>query len=250
MPSTLPSPDADAPAERDPRGDTGEQARVTCLDRPYVLAITETIEAKLFARHEEHALIERFAARLRGGDVVYDIGAHAGYHALAFATRLDEGGCVFAFEANPHCHALLTANAGLNPSLRVEPRHLAVTDAPGEITLRHGAAYAASARLRDAHGDSRTRVAATSVDAFAETHPPPDAVKIDVEGAEDLVFAGMPRTLGDPRLRAILLELHPQWLAEGPDAADALRAELAAHGFVETYRETRRQQMHLLLERG
>jgi len=215
----------------------------------YRLAVHEPIEGKLFAGHEEDGLIAMLCDRIRPGDVVFDVGSHAGYHALAFATAVGDAGVVHAIEPNPHCLAYLRENIALNPALRVEAHHLAITDSPGEIELRHGAAYERSARLRDAEGEQATIVPTTSIDAFAAEHGRPTILKIDVEGAEDLVFAGATRTLADPRLRSVMLELHPDWLAGGPGRGEAIGRQITDAGFVEVYREPRRQQIHLLYDR-
>ena len=54
--------------------------------------------------------------------------------------------------------------------------------------------------------------------------PRVDLVKIDVEGAEDLVLHGMQAGLAGRRYRAILLELHPGLLqARGVDPESCVR---------------------------
>ncbi len=69
-----------------------------------------------------------------------------------------------------------------------------------------------------------------ALDEIAGTAPV-DMVKIDVEGAEDLVLAGMRDGLSGRRYRAILLELHPALLqARGVDPMTCVRL-LLDHGY-------------------
>ena len=47
------------------------------------------------------------------------------------------------------------------------------------------------------------------IDDFVGTlaPPPPNYLKIDVDGIEDLIIAGAAHTLADPRLRSVMVEL-------------------------------------------
>ena len=56
--------------------------------------------------------------------------------------------------------------------------------------------------------------------------PAPNHVKIDVNGAEDQVLAGMSETLAHPSLRSVLVEINTV-----ANDFDAVRGELRAHGF-------------------
>jgi hypothetical protein len=68
------------------------------------------------------------------------------------------------------------------------------------------------------------RVPATTIDTVTAACPRVDLVKIDVEGAEDAVLAGMQAGLSAGRYRAVVLELHPDLLrARGVDPDVCLR---------------------------
>jgi hypothetical protein len=69
-------------------------------------------------------------------------------------------------------------------------------------------------------------VEVTELDTFvyAQGHPAPDLVKMDIEGGEALALAGMERVLEEAR-PVILLELH------GPEAAQAAWRILTAAGY-------------------
>jgi hypothetical protein len=63
-----------------------------------------------------------------------------------------------------------------------------------------------------------------TIDAFIETFgvPVPTHLKIDVDGNDHLVLAGARKTLADPRLRSVLVELGG---GEREVAGEALMAE-------------------------
>lgn len=58
----------------------------------------------------------------------------------------------------------------------------------------------------------------------------PNVVKIDVEGAEGLVIAGLEETLRDDRCRRIYLELHTNALL-GDETPESVRSRLSEYGF-------------------
>jgi hypothetical protein len=74
-------------------------------------------------------------------------------------------------------------------------------------------------------------VRAVALDGLTAQSPRVDLVKIDVEGAEDLVLDGMRDGLAAHRYRAVILELHPGLLrARGVDPQRCIRL-LAGHGY-------------------
>ena len=97
-------------------------------------------------------LLER---ELRAGDVVADVGAHVGVHALRAAARLRAlgGGRVVAFEPTPDSAARLRTVAARN-GVRVEVHELALGDRDGSIELRADARYGAhDAGVRSRFGE-------------------------------------------------------------------------------------------------
>jgi FkbM family methyltransferase len=155
----------------------------------------------------------------RGGTVV-DAGANWGYFSLIAAAAAGRDGRVLALEPDPrHCD-LLAANVALNGFTQVQTVRAAAADRAGTLTLtgyddreanRGVSRIAASGAPATGR---RFEVAAATIDALTDAIPVVDLVKIDVEGAEDLVLAGMQRGLDAHRYRAILLELHPPLLRE------------------------------------
>jgi FkbM family methyltransferase len=168
---------------------------------------------------------------IRPGMVVADVGANIGYISLIAARLAGENGHVFAFEALPANITRLEKNAALN-SLdgRVTITHAAVTDKVGEaVFLAHesGAMGKAEGSAgRDTHYSNRIRVPALTLDHFflEQKNPPPQLVKMDIEGGEGLALAGMQQLLAEAR-PVLLIELH------GEQAARQVWEQLQAHGY-------------------
>lgn len=147
---------------------------------------------------------------------VLDIGSHLGYF-TCLSGMLAAQGNIHAFEIDPNCIALIKENVRLNDLQNVHVVNAAVSDHNGTetIPLLDTPNPRLSIRSTDIH---YAEVSAVRVDDYLSENnlPTPDFVKIDVEGAEGKVLAGMSRTLDSPGL-TILIELHVETLAENFD---------------------------------
>jgi FkbM family methyltransferase len=162
-------------------------------------------------------------ASLPNGGTFVDVGANWGYFTLVAAHAVGSAGRVVALEPDPRMHAELAANLARNGIRNVTALAVAAADRAGEATL---SGYAEADRNRGVS----SLVAAPAGDApsFAVRTAPlddlldelgigaVDLVKIDVEGAEELVVRGMARGLVEGRYRRVLVELHP---GQHPDPA-------------------------------
>jgi FkbM family methyltransferase len=171
-----------------------------------------------------HALIPKSA-------VVYDVGANIGYVSLLLAKAAGESGRVVAFEALPGNVQQLRRNVELNGmQARITVVAGAVTDKPGPVRfLVHqsgGMGKALGSAGRDDPYQAEITVEGLSLDEFiyARGNPPPDMVKMDIEGGEVLALPGMKRALTDAR-PVMLMELH------GPEASKAAWDVLTAAGY-------------------
>jgi FkbM family methyltransferase len=187
------------------------------------LDMTETIQQDYF-----FGMYDRFELKLvrrllaDGGDFV-DVGAHIGFYTVAAARC---GSRVLAFEPHPRAQEHLRANLELNGvSAEVVPK--AASSASGVATLRvpdtADMSWSSLEQRAFAEG-APLEVELTTVDDEAGVRDlRPALVKVDVEGHELEVVAGMRRTIGAHR---------PQVLCEVSDrtAADA-EAFFAREGY-------------------
>lgn len=178
---------------------------------------------------------------VRPGQRVIDVGANVGWYSLLLAAAVGPTGSVTAFEANPRALELLRQTLGANDQGHVRVAPLAVADAPGPRTLHRLAFQQGSSSLYPfsdaelaAWHDVATPVAvqATSLDAFfADDDRSVDLVKIDAEGAEPLILAGMTRLLERSPQVQLVIEFLPAMLARAGHDPRAVLAALEQHGF-------------------
>jgi FkbM family methyltransferase len=149
-------------------------------------------------------LVNLALSRVRTGEVVWDIGANVGLFGLSCAAV---GGVVIAVEPDLKCAQMLRRSASSNDcseALRVIP--CAVSDRVGIASFSVARRSNSTSHLTEVVGSTQTGGSACRVDvptitldsllAFA---PPPNFVKIDVEGAELQVLAGAILVLGSAR---------------------------------------------------
>lgn len=165
------------------------------------------------------------------GWVIYDVGANIGYVSLLLAKAAGEGGRVFAFEALPANVERLRRNVDLNGmAARVTVVAAAVTQAAGPVRFfvheSGGMGKVEGSAGREEQYQAEVVVEGLSLDEFvyAQGNPPPQAVKMDIEGGEVLALPGMRRLLAEAR-PLMLMELH------GPDSARAAWETLTAAGY-------------------
>lgn len=163
-----------------------------------------TLERLSFAlgTYEPH-VARAISQYVRAGSVAYDVGANAGYLSMLMATRAGPTGSVFSFEPDARNAAALRENVRANGFTTVTVVPSAVSDTSGRLTFatfRYSLVgqIATPATATDA---VMVDVPCTTLDEFihGEGHPAPAFVKIDVEGAEERVFAGGVRMMREAR---------------------------------------------------
>ncbi len=168
---------------------------------------------------------------IRAGMTVYDVGANIGYISLMAARLNEPNGKVFAFEALPANIQRLEQNRALNGlEKRVLIRHAAVVSASKPVTffMHHSGAMgkAEGSAGRDEQYEHSITVDGLAMDDFVykDKNPPPDLVKLDIEGGEGLALAGMARILREAQ-PVFLIELH------GEQAARQVWEQLSANHY-------------------
>ena len=156
----------------------------------------------------EESVTGAIVAALRPGDVFVDIGANIGYFTVLAAHVVGTEGRVVAFEPHDGARATLEALVQRNGVSRcVEIVPLALADAAGDATLFVEDAITAHSTIEPSLSPMRdvatlrpaAIVGVTTLDEWMASHSElvgrVRCVKIDVEGAEARVLAGMTATL-------------------------------------------------------
>lgn len=139
----------------------------------------------------------------RPGDVVLDVGANIGSTSLALARAVGPRGRVIAFEPHPGNAGLLRSNLSANALSTVEIHEFALSDSEGSYSLAEPSGQPAVSRLGSGAGAGSMLVPTQRLDHWLEGRRVLGSIavcKIDVEGHEPGVFAGMPGTLAAGRI--------------------------------------------------
>lgn len=165
-----------------------------------------------------------------------DIGANAGLYSLFVAARSGGRSRILAAEPQPGIVDRLSFNRSANPTFDITVLPVAVTDRDGEVEL--------IIHDRDRGGSHVNKTGTATNDAQAVRVPSRpllallddagvaavDAVKIDIEGAEDLALAPFLREAPTTLLpRLLVIEDRPDWTVD-------LYALLSERGYVRATR--------------
>ena len=150
------------------------------------------------------------ARNIPDGACCVDIGANHGYYTVIMADAVGRQGRVLAVEPNPRLSALLALSVEVNGfSAQTTIVQKAATDGRSPcvrlvVPTRRGACATICREATSA--DEVVDVQAASVDELTGAWPRVDFVKVDAEGAEDLIWRGMRRTIERNKAIAIVLE--------------------------------------------
>jgi FkbM family methyltransferase len=183
----------------------------------------------VFGNRRVHRLMSAF---LRPGAVVIDAGANIGYNTVFFAQRVGPQGRVIAVEpAGDNLEVLrrnVTSNALGNVS--IAPVAAGRVRETRNFYLRGDISAVNSFYQESVYADV-TGVVSVPVEPLDDLlTDEADLVKIDVEGAELDVLAGMTRLLRSPAIR-LVVEWHPLLQEKAGYAPDALPRLLLSNGF-------------------
>jgi FkbM family methyltransferase len=174
---------------------------------------------------------------LRPGDVVFDIGANAGYYTFLMAGITGESGQVHSFEPNPALANVLVESLKINGYRNeVVFNQIAVSDeseakvklfisqASGNSGLSSLHPHQSGIEYKYFSPDKFILVNTTTLDDYFQRHDlkRPDLVKIDVEFAEARVIKGMTN---------ILLKQKPKFIICETSLHGETDSILRSHGF-------------------
>ncbi len=157
---------------------------------------------------------------VRPGMTVYDIGANAGYYTLLLSRRVGPSGRVFAFEPLAENVQNLLRHIQWNGVSNCRLIQAAVARSSGLAAFE---CAPSNSMGRLGSRDEVLKVPTVSLDELVDVHgfPPPEFVKMDIEGAEGDALEGARRLLRDRRIATWFVSLHG---AEAKEACDhALR---------------------------
>jgi len=152
--------------------------------------------------------------------VVYDVGAHAGFHTLVSGLLAGPHGSIIAFEPNPQNFKLLQQQITLNPKINARALPYAISDRCHDMRLDTSPG-SSQGRLSQ---QGKIAVDARSIDSLVNSGecPPPSVMKIDVEGHEIPCLHGMRHLLsGESRPSHIICEVSP---ATARDVCDLMES--------------------------
>lgn len=138
---------------------------------------------------------------LKPGDIVLDVGANGGLYTVMAARAVGDTGHVYAFEPGTRALEVLRHNVAINGLKNVTIIPAAVSNSTGQASFAVAADSALSSLADIGRGEQKIR-AWTTVDTIrlddaVERYQIPHVsfIKVDVEGAEKLVFEGSPELL-------------------------------------------------------
>ncbi len=129
-----------------------------------------------------------FEATVTRGSVVFDLGGNVGFYTLLASELVGPEGKVFVFEPVPRNLVFLKEHIRLNNCRNVTVIEAAVSDKGGTISFDEGPGNSMG---HMAPGGS-LQVRAIALDELVSSRgiPPPNYLKIDIEGAEMLALSG------------------------------------------------------------
>lgn len=201
---------------------------------PFARSIYRTVSPR--HRNERQLRTRFFAQLIQPGDLCFDIGANLGQSIESF---LECRGRVIALEPNPLCLPTLQRDFGRNPNVVLVNK--AVGREPGVAQLHfHGTGATASLRDNWYPGDDQTAdIEVVTLENLIASHGIPQLLKVDVEGFETEVFAGLAQPIP-----TIYFEMHHREL----DAVRTVVARLASLGQIKGINAVSEDHAHWLLE--
>lgn len=157
----------------------------------------------------ESIYIDFIRASLADRETVFlDIGANVGNHSLALAPSFAN---TLAFEPNPEIHRQLVSNCGRNPTLAIQPQAVGLSDRPATLSfVADESGNSGQSGFREPGEDGSTyQLEVRPGDDFVDSSMRLGLIKIDVEGHELRVLAGLRRAIHRDR-PAICLEWHTE----------------------------------------
>lgn len=161
----------------------------------------------IFQRPYEENFDTEMMAHIELGEIVWDVGANIGFFTQKFAQCVGPQGFVVAFEPSPKTFALLQENTLSLTNVRCENLGLANLEGQVKFSESSSGGDPTNKIMQDDAANTITANVTTG-NHYSGAHLIPNAIKIDVEGFEIEVIAGMSKLLLDLNLKKIFVEVH------------------------------------------
>jgi FkbM family methyltransferase len=200
---------------------------------------TDWVDQQFYLGTYEPPMQQLISALLRPAEIAVDVGTHKGFFTLQMAAAVGPGGMVIAADPDPRAFIDLQGNCTHNRLQNVHTYAVAIGDAHGTCDIAINRQLGWSSRfpneLARAGVIEKTTVRVMPLDAvIAECEPGLDQrvrfVKIDAEGSEHLVLAGMVATISEHR-PAISVEVNATALAAAGSSAGELARFFREHAY-------------------
>lgn len=169
-----------------------------------------------FPEYEEMTFIQQV---IKNGDTVIDVGANIGAISV-LAAGSGANTKVYAFEPTPNLVPLIAENISINQFQdRITIHDMAISNQEGSIdfvlTGESEVNHIATTQLLP--GQTVKKVSTITLDTFAQKNNinQIDFLKVDVEGAELLVFQGAKKLLETGKIKIIVFELNKNYAEFG-----------------------------------
>lgn len=180
----------------------------------------------------EKEVAEIIYNRLKPGDVFVDIGANMGFFSLLASKMVGPSGHIYAFEPSPETSRIFANNVKINGLKNIDARQFALSQSSGKVRFYEGPE-------RNKGLSSFRKVEDASSCYYVETHAFDQLdlkkekikiVKIDVEGAEELVLDGMVEFLTGYH-PDLVLEISKDFLLDNDCSVASLKKKLEGFGY-------------------
>jgi FkbM family methyltransferase len=182
---------------------------------------------------------------IRDGFTFVDVGANVGAYSLFVAAHAGLGARILAVEPQPDVFDRLAYNIRQNPFGTIKAVACAVADKTGELTLFLDPRNKGESSVKIVGSSQAPMIRVPAVTLLelltSEGFTRLDALKLDVEGAEDLIL--------DPFFRDAPAFLHPALIII-EDGRERWQTDLGRLLAAQGYRLARRTRLNLIYERG
>ncbi len=193
---------------------------------PYIISLGDFFSQNAFINPESNVeeIITCVAYCInKTRPVIFDVGAHCGFHSTHFASLLKKSDpVIYAFEpVAPTYFDLVKGVNKLNLTANVFPIHAALSNEEDIVTLKYSRWESMLAQVVETSNtdptpvrDSLITTATTLNKVCRKLNVFPDLIKLDVEGYESFVLKGASQILQHEKKPAICIEWNPDTLLQ------------------------------------